>query len=240
MDLKNLTTNLGNNIASSLKQFIGLPMTPLTQEAINQQIQNTLGQQNQNYVWPNLTSSYTPTTFTITTAGTASSSASTGWVKYALDVDPDVFKKYVFRMAGKVLRCIEHIEEDTFIVPKDFALRYIYQGLRGKWANTDITALDAMEINDEIWHLWFDDPQSNEKTEAVIYDEKELDLFIEGKKEEEKDREKIMSNLAFNPNNYIIIIGPIGSIGVAGQTGTGGYPYITTTNVSTKTTETTA
>lgn len=112
--------------------------------------------------------------FSITLSGIGS-----GWTLLLLETDPKVFKDYIRRMAGKVLMCEEHIEEETIVVQKYNALRYIYLGLGGKFPNTDVNAIDEMEISDEIHHVYFKEASTpKEYKEALVYDTVELDNFI--------------------------------------------------------------
>jgi hypothetical protein len=116
--------------------------------------------------------------------------ANTFWTGALLETDPDLFKAYVKRMEGKVLVCHDKVDEYEFIVERQYALTYIYMGLAGKFKGTDVASLDEMEINDDTYHLRFEDPkaipvrqgETIPEKNMLIYDELELNAFYNERK----------------------------------------------------------
>lgn len=103
--------------------------------------------------------------------------------------DPKTFKSYIRLLEGKVLECVEKVEDEKFVVPRYYAMRFIYQFLEQIPYRKTLKDLETCPVNDEIHRLYWRKSKAHEQSKAISYDEAELDEFI-------KDAEDFMHPVA--------------------------------------------
>ena len=108
-----------------------------------------------------------------------------GYQGYNLTGHPEssLFKTYIKQLEGKVLICEEKIEKEEFVVHPDFAMRFVYQFLEQVPFTKTLDNLNTQPIDDEIHRVYWRKAKKDERRFAVLYDESEIDAFIEDAKE---------------------------------------------------------
>ena len=117
--------------------------------------------------------------------GNSGSIGSSGYQGYNMTGHPDqaLFKTYIKQLEGQVLVCEEKIEDEKFVVPVQFAMRFLYQFLEQVPFIKTLDNLDKQPINDEIHRVYWRKAKKDERCNALFYDEVEIDAFIEDAKE---------------------------------------------------------